>query len=92
MDLAQFAGGEYEDVVIAGHPFRIGELTQREWVPVQAWLKATVPGPLSTLASPDFMRLPHDVKREVLGEVLERARTSWPPRIGTRGWFLALDH
>lgn len=92
MDLATFAGADFVDVELAGRTYRVGELTLREWAPVQAWIKATVPGPLSSLASPDFARLPAAVKREVLGEALDRDRTSWPPRIGSRSWFLALDH
>ena len=92
MDLAAFAGADYLDVALDGHPFRVSELTLGEWATVQAWIKAEVPGPLSSLGSPDFRRLPPEVKREVLGAALEKDRTSWPPSIGTRPWFLALDH
>jgi hypothetical protein len=59
---------------------------------VQAWIKAEVPGPLSSLGSADFRKLPPEVKREVLGMALEKDRTSWPPSIGRREWFLTLDH
>ena len=92
IDLAQFAGLDYADLTIGGKVYRAGELTLGEWAPVQAWIKANVPGPLSSLASPDFRALPQQVKREVLAEALEQDRTSWPPRIGSKGWFLALDH
>jgi hypothetical protein len=92
LDLAQFAGLDYADVTIAGQRYRVGELTLREWAPVQAWMKATVPGPLAVLASPDFKRLSADLKREVLGEAMDRDRFSWPPAIGRRSWYQALDH
>jgi hypothetical protein len=91
MDLAQFAGDDFVDLEIAGRAFRVGELTLRDWAPVQAWIKAHVPGPLSSLGSPDFKKLPGDVKRDVLAEALEQDRTSWPPRIGSQSWFLAMD-
>jgi hypothetical protein len=92
LDLAQFAGQDYVDLTIDGKPYRVGELTLREWAPVQARLKANVPGPLSSLASPDFKALPSDIKRDVLAEALEQDRTSWPPRIGSKGWFVAMDN
>lgn len=92
MDLAQLAGLDYADVEIAGATYRVGELTQREWAAVQAWIKATVPGPLSSLASPDFKSLPSEVKRDLLAVALEQDRTSWPPAVGRTGWFAALDH
>ena len=91
MDLAQFAGLDYVDVTLAGQLYRVGDLTLREWAPVQAWIKATVPGPLSSLGSPDFRKLPPEVKRELLAEALEQDRTSWPPRVGSKPWFFALD-
>jgi hypothetical protein len=91
MDLAQFADADYVDLTLDGKPYRVGELTLREWAPIQAWIKATVPGPLSSLASPDFKKLPPDVKRDLLAEALEQDRTSWPPRIGSKAWFFAMD-
>lgn len=91
MDLAEFAGKDYVDLTIDGTVYRVGELTLREWAPVQAYIKAEVPGPLSSLGSPDFKRLPPDVKRDLLAEALQQDRTSWPPRIGTPAWFLAMD-
>lgn len=92
MDIAQLAGLDYMDIPLAGATRRVGELTLREWAPVQAWIKATVPGPLSSLESPDFKNLSPEMKRNVLFEALEQDRTSWPPRIGSKGWFASLDH
>lgn len=92
MDLAQFAGADYLDIELAGKKYRVAELTLGEWAPIQAWIKANVPGPLASLASPDFRALPPEVKREVLGIALDKDRQEWPPRISSRGWFLALDH
>ena len=92
MDLSQFAGTDYVDLEIDGIKYRVGELTLREWAPVQAWIKANARGPLSVLASPDFAALPPQVKREVLGAALDKEQTSWPPQIGTKPWFLALDN
>lgn len=92
MDLAEFAGVDYVDVQLGGATYRAGELTLREWAPVAAWIKATVPGPLSSLGSPDFMRLPPSLKRDVLAEALEQDRSQWPPSPGSKGWLIALDH
>jgi hypothetical protein len=92
MDLASFAGADYVDLTLDGTTYRVGELTLREWAPIQAWIKANVPGPLSSLGSPDFKRLPSDVKRDLLAEAMVQDRTSWPPRIGTPEWMLSLDH
>ena len=92
MDLSAFAGADYLDVELAGTAYRVGELTLREWAPVQAWIKANVPGPLSSLGSPDFKALPKEVKRELQALALEQDRSGWPPMVGTVGWFRALDH
>jgi hypothetical protein len=91
MDLAQLAGLDYADVEIAGKTYRVGELTLLEWAPVQAWIKAEVPGPLASLGSPDFKKLPPDVKRDLYVQALEQDRLHWPPRIGTAPWVAALD-
>lgn len=91
MDLAQFAGADYADLTLADATYRVGELTLREWAPVQAWIKATVPGPLASLGSPDFAALPPAIKRELLGEALRQDRSGWPPAIGTLPWLEAVD-
>lgn len=92
MDLSAFSGDDFLDVTLDGVLYRVGELTLKEWGPVQAWIKAKVPGPLAVLDSKEFLALPPSTKSEVAREAIRQQRTSWPPQIGSREWFAALDH
>jgi hypothetical protein len=92
MDLASFAGDDFLDVTLDGEGFRVGELTLADWAPVQAWIKAKVPGPLAILSTREFLDLPPAAKREVVQEAMRQQRVTWPPQLGRQEWFAALDH
>src|SRR5689334_18911928 len=62
-----------------------------QWGAVQAWIKDNVPSPLSLVNSEDLGALSAADKRVLMREALD-AQRNWPPRVGSRAWFDALDH
>jgi len=62
----------------------------REWGRVQAWIKDNVASPVSAIRSEDLEGLSPIHQRALLAEAVI-AQRNWPPRVGTRAWFEAID-
>ncbi len=90
MDLAQFAGVDYEEVLLDGTIYKVGRLTMREWALFQAWIKANAPRPLGSLRSEDMEGLSKEDRGVILRAAFEENK-AWPPRIGSQAWFKAID-
>ena len=89
-------GGDYEEVVLGGLPYRVGPLALKEWGEIQAWIKANVPGPVAVAlqqlgaARAAGVTVDPGDRASLLREANVQAR-AWPPRVGTREWWGALD-
>lgn len=95
MDLAQ-AFAAPEPVTLGGREFAVRQLTLAEWAPLQAWLKAAAPSPVTQVlravqeARDLGFPLSPEVRDEAFGHAQEAARR-WPPAFGGRAWLQALD-
>jgi hypothetical protein len=95
MDLVQATGGG-EELLLGGQTFNIRLLTLREWSEVQKFLKKELPSPVTRAAiaiqQAKVAGTPLDSSTvDALYDRAEKAALTWPPRIGTKEWFDALD-
>lgn len=96
MDLAQ-ATNAREPVTLAGRTYMARQLKLREWAELTAWLRKSVPSPVSVAlqAVDDLRRLTgHEPPRSTVETLYDKAfaeARAWPPPIGTRAWIFALD-
>jgi hypothetical protein len=82
-------------VTLAGVEYPIRQLSHAEWAPLQAWLKRAVPSPLVEAARAireiqEAGELTESARSMLLANAHEQARL-WPPRVGSRHWFDALN-
>ena len=89
MDLSSLTNAP-QSVEVAGQPFAVSHLTMREWGTVQGWIKANVPGPAESLAAINVDGLSPFAARSLM-QVVVKEQQAWPPRVGSREWFDALD-
>lgn len=95
MDLAQ-ATNAAETITFGGKPFPVRQLKLHEWGTLQAWLKQSLANPLAraikTLAELKAGGTPVDPElRDATLAAATLASKSWPPRVGSKFWLVALD-
>jgi hypothetical protein len=95
MDLVQATGGG-EELTLGGQAFNPRLLTLREWAEVQKFLKKELPSPVTRAAiaiqqAKDEGTPLDQATMDALYDRAEKAALTWPPRIGTKEWFDALD-
>src|SRR4051812_24929555 len=95
MDSVQATGGG-EELTLGGQTFNIRLLTIREWAEVQKFLKKELPSPVTRAAiaiqQSKAMGTPLDATTiDAMYDRAERAALTWPPRLGSKEWFDAMD-
>jgi hypothetical protein len=90
MDLSTLTGAPRE-VDLAGVRYKVPALKMRDWGLIQAWIKDNVPSPMASIRSEDLSGLSPADKATLMREAIA-AQRAWPPRVGTRAWFEAIDH
>lgn len=81
---------------IAGSNYSVRFLNFRELASVSAWIEEHVPSPYARAAQALTQlrasgKAPDSATEELLLDHAANAMLSWPPRVGTKPWFDALD-
>lgn len=96
MDLLQ-ATGAAETLTLDGEPFPVRPLKLKEWAELQAFLVKSYPSPLARAAKAiqDRKAAGEEITvdtEEMLLDHAQREELNWPPRVGSKGWWFAIDH
>lgn len=83
-------------LTLAGSKYPVRFLNFRELAPISAWIEEHVPSPLArAVQSLTQLRAvgkaPDAATEELLLDHAANAMLSWPPRVGSKSWFDALD-
>lgn len=81
---------------LGGASYQVRSLNFRELASISAWIEENVPSPLARAAQAltqlrGVGKSPDSGTEELLLDHAANQMLSWPPRVGTKAWFDALD-